>query len=315
MSPESLLEAFLQIKRVTLFVGFSCCNDCKFCVAADKRASPDKTTKEIKNELEEAHINGAQEVVFSGGECTLRKDIFEIVHFAKKIGYGSIQIQTNGRKFVSLDFCKKILLAGMTEFAPALHGHTAELHDFLTQRKGAFRQTVLGIHNIKTLTRNTDICILTNTVITKQNYRSLPKIAELLIKLGVHQYQFAFVHALGNAAKNFQDIVPRKSDVVPYLKQGLDLGIKKGIRVMAEAMPLCLLKDYIHYATEFYIPPTEVRERGFTIEKFEDLRRNEGKTKFPKCRTCRYDNVCEGPWKEYPQHYGDSEFKPVGESL
>ena len=289
-------------------------NDCRFCVAADKRIYPDKTTEEIKNELKEAFSNEAGEVVFSGGECTLRDDIFEIVRFAKKLGFLSIQIQTNGRRFASLDFCKKMLAAGMTEFGPALHGHTSELHDFLTRSRGSFRQTVLGIHNMKTLTKNSHVRILTNTVITKYNYQFLPQIADLLIRLGVHQYQFAFVHALGNAGRAFHDVVPRKSDCIPYVKQGLDLGIKKGMRVMAEAITLCLMKGYIQYATEFYIPPTEVRERGITIEKFEDVRRNDGKVKFPQCQRCRYTRVCEGPWKEYPQIFGDSEFKPVLEA-
>ena len=308
---DILLIETRKIKRVALFVGYSCNNDCRFCVVADKRDYPDKTTQDIKRELEEAYANGAKEVVFTGGECTLRKDIFEIVKFAKTIGYLSIQIQTNGRSFSSLDFCKKILLAGMTEFSPALHGHTPELHDFLTRSKGAYRQTVLGIHNISKLTRRR-ILILTNTVITKYNYSFLPQIARLLIKLGVHQYQFAFVHALGNANKFFQEIVPKKTDAAPYIKEGLSLGIKNGVRVMAEAIPLCILAEYKKYASEFYMPFIEVKERGMTMDNFA-IKRKEGKLKFSQCARCCYDSVCEGPWKEYAEHYGDSEFQPVGE--
>jgi len=279
-------------------------------VVADKRKYPDKTTKEIKKELEEAYSKGIREVVFTGGEFTIRSDVFEIVSFAKKLGYLIIQAQTNGRMFSSMDFCKKILLAGMNEFAPALHGHNKELHDFLTRRKGSFRQTVLGIYNIRKLTQG-KIRILTNTVVNKYNYKYLPQIATLLIRLGVFQYQFAFVHAMGNAYKDFRKVVPRKTDILPYLKIALDLGIKKGLRVMAEAIPLCLMRGYEPYVSEFFIPPTEVRELGNTIDKFEEVRVKEGKRKFSQCKICKYVDICEGPWKEYPEYYGDSEFKPV----
>jgi len=310
MSLDTLPQTSCQIKRLDLKVGYSCINDCRFCVVADKRIYPDKTTEQIKWELDEAYSNNARQLVLTGGECTMREDIFEVVEFARSLGYWIVQIQTNGRMFSSLDFCKKMLLAGMNEFSPALHGHTSQLHDFLTRRDGSFRQTVLGIHNIRKLTKG-KIRLITNTVVTRHNYKFLPQIASLLINLGVSQYQFAFVHALGNAYSSFKDIVPKKTEVLPYLKNGLDLGIKKNLMVMAEAIPLCLMKGYEKYVSEFYIPSTEMREKGDTIERFEEVRRKNGKIKFPKCRICKYDDVCEGPWKEYPQHYGDEEFKPV----
>jgi len=312
MSVAVIPEMSLKMKRVALFVGYTCLNNCRFCVVADKRTYPDKSTEQIKFELEDAYRKGSREVVFTGGEFTIREDVFDIVKFAKELGYIIIQAQTSGRMFASIDFCKKIILAGMNEFSPALHGHTAQLHDFLTRRKGSFRQTVLGIHNIRKLTKG-KIHILTNTVISKYNYKFLPEIATLLVKLGVGQYQFAFVHALGNAYKDFKDVVPKKTDVIPYLKKGLDVGIKRGLRVMAEAIPLCLMKGYEKYVSEFYIPSTEIRERGQTVDKFEEVRIRDGKTKFSQCKICKYCCICEGPWKEYPQYYGDKEFKAVVE--
>ena len=47
------------------------------------------------------------------------------------------------------------------------------------------------------------------------------------------------------------------------------------------------------------------------IENYGDYRRNEGKTKGPRCRTCKYFKICEGPWREYPEIYGWKEFRPV----
>lgn len=304
---QNCLKQSSPVKRLDLKVGYFCSNDCLFCVVAAKRPFGDKTTKQIKDELKGSYVQGIREVVFTGGEVTVRNDIFEIVSFARELGYGNIQIQTNGRRFSSLDFTKKMILSGMTEFAPAVHGHTAELHDFLTQRPGSWRQTILGIHNV----RKVGIRILTNTVITTQNYRYLPEIASLLTKLKVAQFQFAFVHIMGNALKNHQNIVPRVSRVASYLRKGLNIGIKSGIRVMAEAIPLCLMKGYEKYASEFYIPNTQIKEVGWQVDNFEEVRKESGKKKFLSCLKCKWYSNCEGPWKEYPQLFNEREFKPI----
>jgi MoaA/NifB/PqqE/SkfB family radical SAM enzyme len=303
-------QVYQTMKRAVIVVGFTCSNNCIFCVTAGKRSYPDKSTDEIRGEIEKAFENGARDLVFSGGECTVRKDIVELVAYARKVGFPVINIQTNGRAFASMDFCKKMLLAGMTALQPALHGHTAELHDSLTRRKGSFRQTVLGIHNIRTMTRGS-ARVLTNTVVVKANYRFLPDIIRLLIGLRVQLSQFAFVHAMGHAGKNFKRVVPRKTDVLPYLKKAIDIGEKAGLRVVAEAMPLCLMKGYEQHVSEFYIPSTELWDRGHRIPKFEIVRINDAKEKFPQCQECCCQNTCEGPWREYSRHFGSDEFQPI----
>ncbi|MBL7081491.1 MAG: radical SAM protein [Candidatus Omnitrophica bacterium] len=296
-----------RMERLDLKVGYACINDCKFCVVADKRKYGEKTTQQIKQELVDSYREGRREIVFTGGECTIREDILEIVSFAKEVGYLNIQIQTNGRTFSSFDFAKKMVLAGMTEFGPALHGPTAEIHDSLTRRPGSWRQTVLGIHNVKKL----GIRTLANVVITKPNYKSLPELASLFVKLKIDQFQFAFVHILGNARQYYTEVVPRVSAVAPYVKKGLDIGIKAGLRVMVEAIPFCLMKDYEKYLSEFFIPPTQVKEVGWQIDKFEETRKTQGKKKFLTCVNCKWYSLCEGPWKEYPELFGEKEFKPA----
>ena len=297
-----------RIKRLDLKVGYACSNDCKFCVVADKRKYGNKSTEEIKRELKSSFDEGRREVVLTGGEVTIRKDIFDIISCAKEIGYCNIQIQTNGRRFSSFDFAKKMVLSGMTEFAPALHGPNAKIHDELTQRKGSWRQTVLGIHNVK---QRLKIRTVANTVITKTNYKHLPQIASLMVKLQVDQFQFAFVHILGNAHKYHKAIVPRISEAAPYIKRALDIGIKAGRRVFAEAVPFCLMRGYENYLSENIIPPTQIKEVGWQIDDFETVRRNESKKKFVQCVECACFAACEGPWKEYPELFGEKEFQPV----
>ncbi|MBW2977570.1 radical SAM protein [Candidatus Woesearchaeota archaeon] len=292
-------------KRVDIKTGFICNNNCRFCVQAHNKFKGNRSFEEIKKDLIDARKR-CNSVVLTGGEVTIRKDFFDIVKLAKKLNYKTIQIQTNGRMFASLDFCKKTIKAGANEFSPALHGYCAEQHDSLTKAPGSFAQTTKGIKNLKSL----GTYVLTNTVVVKKNYKDLPKIAKLLVKLNVDQFQFAFVHPIGNAWKNFNSVVPKISLASPYIKKGLEIGIKAGKSVMAEAMPYCLMREYEDYVSEKFIPETEIIDGNTIIEDYKSVRIKQGKSKFSQCKNCKYNLACEGPWKEYPQKLGNKEFKP-----
>jgi MoaA/NifB/PqqE/SkfB family radical SAM enzyme len=296
------------MERVDIKVGFYCNNHCAFCVQGRKREFlPAKSKKEIEKSLKEAYDKGKHEVVFTGGEPTLHPNFLELVKIAKEIGFQEIQIQSNGRMFAYPDFCQKTIMAGATLFSPALHGADPEMHDFLTEIPGSFSQTSQGIRNLKALGQY----VMTNSVITKKNYKQIPELAQLLVNLGVDQFQFAFVHILGSAQENKRWLVPRKSEIAPYVKRGLDIGIRAGKKVTTEAIPYCFLEGYEEYVAERIIPKTRIYDANFVVEEYGDYRRDCGKIRSNKCNECKYVKVCEGPWKEYPELFGWDEFDPV----
>lgn len=295
------------MKRVDIKTGFGCSNNCIFCVQADNRPAGNRSFDEIRQDLmrSKGRCDG---VVLTGGEVTIRKDFLELLKLAKGLGYKAIQVQSNGRKFSSLDFCKEAIEAGATEFSLSLHGYCPQQHDHLTMAKGSFMQTARGIKNLKSL----GAYVMTNSVVVKSNYTTLPMLAQLLVKLNVDQFQLAFVHAIGNARKNFDEVVPSISLAAPYIHKALQVGINSGKVVMAEAMPYCQMKGYERYISEKFIPDTEVRGREYqNTDDSGSQRKHCSKMKFIQCKECKYDSVCEGPWKEYPQKRGDKEFVPV----
>jgi MoaA/NifB/PqqE/SkfB family radical SAM enzyme len=295
------------MKRIDLKIGFSCNNNCLFCVQGHKKIFGNRKTSELKDHISQSASEGYKAIVFTGGEPTIHADIIELVKYARKVGFTLIQIQSNGRRFAYMDFCKKIIEAGANQFAPSVHGPTPEIHDHLTHATGAFAQAILGIKNLKTLKQD----VITNTVITKLNYRYLPDIAELLVYLRVDQFQLAFVHMLGNAEENLDSIVPKKSVVAPYIKKALDISKDTGTRAMTEAIPYCFMRGYERYVAEENIPDTKVFDLDNIVENFTESRKVQCKIKAEKCHECVYCQKCEGPWKEYPEHFGWEEFKPV----
>lgn len=293
--------------RIDVKVGFACNNHCLFCVQGDKRARFAPRSAEELRSLLGRERSRADSVVFTGGEPTVRKDLPELVACAKALGYRTIQIQSNGRMFAHASFVQRLVQAGANEFSPALHGHTAALHDYLTSAPGSFAQTVAGIRNLKAAGQ----FVLTNSVVTRSSYRHLPELARLLLGLGVDQFQFAFVHPVGTAGDLFDQVVPRMELAAPYLKAALQVGIDAGRRAFTEAVPYCILRGYESCVVEKAIPRTAVFDAQTTIEDYTRYRLDEGKLKGPNCPGCVYFSDCEGPWREYPERLGWSEFQPV----
>lgn len=293
--------------RIDLKVGFDCNNRCQFCVQGDKRSRHRPRPAEALREVLRAERARVDAVVFTGGEPTVRPDLPELVTFARELGYRTIQIQSNGRRFAHLAYARKLVACGANEFSPALHGHLPELHDHLTRAPGAFAQTVAGIQHLKRLGQY----VLTNTVVTRSNYRHLPEIARLLVALGVDQFQLAFVHPVGTAMAEFDAVVPRMELAAPYLAAALDVGRAAGRPVYTEAVPPCVLPGYEACVAERVIPRTAIYDAEATIEDYTRYRRDEGKLKGPDCPRCRHFEACEGPWREYPERFGWAEFPPA----
>ncbi|HJN77829.1 MAG TPA: radical SAM protein [Myxococcota bacterium] len=292
--------------RIDLKTGFRCNNRCTFCVQGDKRERyVDRDTAECMRLITESRAF-ADEIVLTGGEVTIRKDLCELVAHARDEGFSVIQIQTNGRMLAVDGMLERLVEAGVTEVSPALHGADAATHEGQTRAPGSFRQTVRGIRRARALS----LPVLLNSVVTRANHEQLEAMAELFVALEVDQFQLAFVHALGTAGENFDEVVPRFSDTMPHVIAALAVGVAAGVRCMTEGIPLCLLPGFESFAAERIIPRTRIVDAEWVIEDYSSLRVSEGKAKGPECAACRLDQICEGPWREYPEHYGWEEFRP-----
>lgn len=293
--------------RVDIKTGFQCNNRCTFCVQGDKRLEhADKTTAELFTILEDARGH-ADQLVLTGGEVTLRQDLPELVAHARGLGFRVIQLQTNGRALSVERVLDRLIAAGVTEVAPALHGPTPEIHDAQTRAPGSFKQTVRGIRNATAR----GIPVILNSVITRANAAHLEAMARLFVALQVTQFQLAFVHALGTAGANFDAVVPRFSDIAPQLRLALAVGRAARIPAWTEGIPLCILGNDAGHAAEPTMPRLRIIDATWIIEDYTVVRHEEAKLKGPPCEACDLAPVCEGPWREYPEHFGWDELVAV----
>ena len=275
----------------SLKLGYSCNNDCIFCAVADLRSTQDRTTNEVKHELDLAIAHNSWKVTFIGGEPTIRPDIIEVIEYASEIGFEEIKISSNGRKLGDKNFAEQVFNAGSPVMWISVHAHKAEIGDYLSQRPGSFDETIAGIKNIL----DHDQHLSTNTIILKQNYRFLPEIVDFLADLGVSNARLGFVTAECNAYRNFYLVCPDMREVSPFVCNALDVGKERGLRMTVEAYPFCFIRGHEDCIPN--LPYIESREtfRNITADELRRKIRQKG----PQCKNCRYNDVCDGIDKKY----------------
>jgi MoaA/NifB/PqqE/SkfB family radical SAM enzyme len=165
-------------KYVTIPVWYGCNNDCLICMLSGLRRDLPFIDFELFKRLV-IHTKEklkCENLILSGGEMTVFDELEKYSLFAASLGwFKKIQIQTNGRRLSDEKYLKRLIECGINEFFISIHG-LEESHDAMTRKSGSFRETSEGIHNLEAYNVN----VLTNTVLTKLNYREvIPLLANL----------------------------------------------------------------------------------------------------------------------------------------
>lgn len=301
-----------KIKKTVIFLGYSCNNNCLFCCNSKKRNQKESDSETIKRRIYHERKLGSTYLEFVGGEPTIRKDIFDLVKFAKKIGYETIMLATNGRMFSSIEFAKKIIETGLNHIVFSIHGHVPELHDSLTQTPESFNQLVKGINNLKKIGFSN---IGSNTTIVKQNYKFLRDIAELLERLGIINSEFIFVDPTNGFDKFlFERVVPTYEETAGDINKLLEFAKKRHIRNLhIRYYPLCFIDEKFHESVSELKEIKNFHTRHFAPDfinlNSEYGRKINSRKKADFCVACKFEDDCEGFWKEYLKYRDIGSFR------
>ena len=299
--------------KIVLFTGYACNNNCAFCIDADKRGLPQKTTAELLAEVLRAAKRGADILEIIGGEATIRPDFSRVVAAAKKLGIKEVACATNGRVFADPIAAKKIVAAGIDSLIFSVHGPDAKTHDALTRATGSFAQLKKGLANLRALGF---MAINGNTTVVRQNMASLPRLAKFYAARGVRNVEYIFVDPNYGGAKNdFKRLVPRISEAAPYMRSALAIGRAAGMdQWKARYVPLCHFTACLDQISEINEKKLFLTEHWAPDFKNTDALKSRAKVapaKTARCRGCRLYRACEGIWVEYLRNFGDAELKPV----
>jgi radical SAM protein with 4Fe4S-binding SPASM domain len=162
--------------RMDLALTYSCNNNCYFCYTGGPRRVKEMSTADWKKAITKLWDSGIPQIVFTGGEPTLREDLVELIGHSKEFVTGLV---TNGRKLASL--AKALNRAELDYVQVSLESHIPAVHDRMVGVNGAWQETRNGI--MEALKNN--LSVITNTTLTKDNLALFPELIQAGSKLGL----------------------------------------------------------------------------------------------------------------------------------
>ncbi|WP_374703046.1 TIGR04053 family radical SAM/SPASM domain-containing protein [Neobacillus cucumis] len=178
---------FIVIWEVTR----ACQLKCVHC-RADAQLTPDPrelTHEEGMNLIDQIYEMDNPMLVFTGGDCMMREDLYELADYAIKKGM-RVSMTPSATANVTKEKMKLFKDVGLSRWGFSLDGPTPEIHDHFRGTPGSFDLTVEKIKYLNEL----DMPLQINTVISRYNYDSLEEMSKLVAQLGaVMWYIFLLV--------------------------------------------------------------------------------------------------------------------------
>jgi radical SAM protein with 4Fe4S-binding SPASM domain len=167
---------WLAPARMDLAVTYRCNLACPKCYVGDRKVDRELSAAEWVRVFEVLWKAGIPQVVFTGGEPTMRDDIVELVGQADEFVTGLV---TNGTKLS--DLAQPLRDASLDYAQVTIESFDPKIHDRITCAEGSHAMTLAGIR--KAL--GVGLQIVTNTTLTKTNAASFGETIEWLHGLGV----------------------------------------------------------------------------------------------------------------------------------
>lgn len=292
---------------IEIVVGFGCNCRCRVCPSATQSHVPDMSAEEIARWLEASRERGAKHVWFGGGEPSLHPGLIRSIERARELGYDRIRIQTNGIRFAYLPFTRRCLDAGANEFSLSIKGADAAIHDQVTQNPDSFDQLLQGAKNLAAAGARVEGDIL----ITSHSMTRLAEAVERFAGLGVNRFTFWLASLFGMQGKGLEPLVPRMSDLMPYLEAAFEAADRVGAAATTLHTPPCLLKPeyrgrYLHAGT-WKLSVITPGSEPFAAEDSPI----EGGVYLEGCAGCSLRSGCLGLRNDYLEFFGPEEFAPV----
>ncbi len=224
-------------KYIVASIWFGCNNDCSICMLAGmKEKLPPLRYDQFQHLLRRIAEEGRfRNLILSGAEVTMLDRLDEYVRFAASLRcFDRIQIQTNGRRLSDRRYLEGLIDCGVNEFFISIHG-LEEVHDGITRRPGAFRETVEGLENLSAFD---SVRVISNTVLSKKNDREIPPLLAFLSRKKIDEIHLWNFFPLAGADDG--DLSVSMEDFVRLLPQACAAVKPSGKPLILKSFPECI---------------------------------------------------------------------------
>lgn len=151
----------LMVSAMTSNGSWHCNQKCVHCYAAGQELSGEQelTTKQWKEIIDKCRSYGIPQLTFTGGEPTMREDLFELIDHAR---WFITRLNTNGIKLTK-EYCEKLKEVSLDSMQITFYSHDEKIHNKLVGAE-KYKDTVSGIENAiaegLNISINTPLCTL-----------------------------------------------------------------------------------------------------------------------------------------------------------
>ncbi|MFO0598988.1 MAG: radical SAM protein [Myxococcaceae bacterium] len=291
--------------KALIKVGYGCNENCTFCHTLEYRET-NGTSDEVHRKIDRARHLGHELVVLSGGEPTLRPELFEWAAHVARLGMG-FGLVTNGLLLAYPDVVDRLLQSKLEYVYMSLHGGTPAVHQRVV-RADTHGAALKALANLTG--KGLDLTV--NAVLVKQNLDDLRALVDVLAPFPDAVIKFSMLQPKGGGKALFDTLTPKVSDVAAKVLDAVEYGLKKGLpreRFVHDGLPFCLLPGledrYDDLKTHRFATMTEVSERDF--HPVDDV----AKVQPAPCEDCALRGACPGLYIGYHEAFGHEELKPV----
>jgi MoaA/NifB/PqqE/SkfB family radical SAM enzyme len=279
---------------LAVFAG--CDNDCHFCSTRPqgiKRSS----LASILERLAEHRQRGANTLELSAMEPTLDKRLPAIVAEARRLGYSTVHLVTNGHRLADRAVAAGYLEAGVTRVTVSLNASHRELEGRLCGNPETFDRKRAALVNLVAL----GATVAVNSVITALGLGDLPALAALLADLGVGRWHLFLPVPAGNALIYVEQIVPPPAALRGPLGRAARIAAERGLAMSVCDVPPCLVGPEVPLGRKIVKTFATSAEEPARIERFHPGHR---KGHGPRCAACRLRPGCDGLFDLYAERFG-----------
>ncbi|HEY3359341.1 MAG TPA: radical SAM protein [Polyangia bacterium] len=288
------------------------CNQrCAFCNIRGGE-SFELTAAEAGALVDAARADAAAVVHLTGGEPTLRRDLFELAARAAA-GGRSVFVQTNGIRLAQPGYAAALRAAGVSDVIVSYHAATAARADALTAAPGTFELTRRGLGAAAAA----GLGLWPNLVFTAGNLDEGPAVVRALGRdaPGLAGLILSVVQPHGLALAAGAEVVPRLRATATAVRRTITAATAAGMPYHLSYCenPLC----FVLRATGERAPIAAVRayvRRRLGLNGCHDCRlvgeMGKDKVKPAACAGCELADVCFGVWRAQLAIHGEGEVEP-----